>query len=334
MMRKLIICCDGTWNEPDQEDRGKRKPTNIVKIARAIKPVDSSGLSQIVFYDKGVGTGSLFDKVTGGVTGEGLEENVIDAYRFFVYNYEPGDEVFIFGFSRGAYTARSLTGLVDKCGVLPKTNAFYMPEAFAIYRAKEDASEFKTTQNCRSMKIRFLGVFDTVGARGVPLDLFESTNEERFGFHDVGLSACVENAFHALAIDEQRKPFTPSLWDKKVESHQTMEQRWFAGVHTNIGGGYDNDGLANCPLHWIVDAAAQRGLEFDTHFLGFYKPFPLDEIRDSMTLYYRVLGKHIREIGKTIDGNEKIDPSVTKRKNAPKDDFPHRDGPYRPSNVL
>ena len=332
-MRRLILCLDGTWNEPDQEDRGKRKPSNIVKIARSVLPISSDSTNQYVFYDKGVGTGSLYDKITGGVTGEGLEENVLDAYRALVYNYVPSDEVYIFGFSRGAYTARSVTGLLSRCGLLPKKNAFFMPEAFGLYRAREDAIEFRKSFECVDIKIRFLGVFDTVGARGIPLDLFEEANERRYGFHDMDLAPSVESAYHALAIDEQRKPFAPSIWEKTVSPDQIMEQRWFSGVHTNIGGGYDNDGLANCALHWIVSHAKQAGLEVDNTYLSFYRPFALDEIRDSMTTYYRVLGRNVRRVRMGVASNESVDESVFTRIRASENEFPHRDGPYRPKNI-
>lgn len=340
-MRRIVICCDGTWNEPDQADRDKRKPTNITKIARAVLPVmssDSEGetksVSQIVFYDQGVGTGSFYDKITGGIVGDGLEENILDAYRFLAHNYHTGDEVYVFGFSRGAYTARSLTGLIQKCGLLPNRKVFFIPEAFEHYKDRdEDGMDFREKHECTHVDIEFLGVFDTVGARGIPLDIADNINDEYFGFHDVKLSPNVKNAYHALAIDEQRKPFAPTLWGSELESDQKMEPRWFAGVHTNIGGGYTNDGLANCALNWMVDKAKECGLEFDQRFINFYRSFSLDEIRDSMTFYYRMLGRNIREIGKMENGNEVVDPSVKERIEASPSDFPHEDGPYSPKNV-
>ena len=119
-MKRLIICCDGTWNKPDQMDRGVMRPTNVVKIARMIMTQARDGTAQQVYYDKGVGTGDVIDKLFGGAFGVGLKHNVIEAYNFLSRHYEAGDEVWLFGFSRGAYTVRRVVGMVRKCGVLPR----------------------------------------------------------------------------------------------------------------------------------------------------------------------------------------------------------------------
>ena len=122
-MRRLIVCCDGTWNTPDHVDRGVPAPTNVVKMARAVVPVGPDGTTQIVYYHAGVGTEDIFDKVTGGAFGIGLSGRVRDAYLFLVHNYHEGDELYFFGFSRGAYTARSTVGMVRKVGILNKEHA-------------------------------------------------------------------------------------------------------------------------------------------------------------------------------------------------------------------
>lgn len=311
-MRRIILCCDGTWNHPDQKGRGDgpNKPSNIVKIARSILPVDSMGTTQVVYYQRGVGTGNIVDKFVGGIAGDGLDKNIIDCYRFLVNNYQEGDQVFIFGFSRGAYTARSLTGLLNYVGLLPKNQSYFTPLAYEHYRNRDlDIEKFKAINRSRNIVVKFIGVFDTVGSRGIPLKLFQRRNKRKHGFHDTSLSQIVESAYHALAVDEQRKPFKPTLWDETLLSHQTMEQRWFSGVHTNVGGGYPDDGLANCALHWILDAATQLGLIIDREFINKYAPHAPDTLYDSMTFVYRILGRHMRKIRlselQTLDGSVK-----------------------------
>jgi uncharacterized protein (DUF2235 family) len=261
------VCCDGTWNTPEKDN-----VTNVVAVARAIKPVDDQGNHQVVFYDWGVGTGNVVDRIQGGMTGKGLERNIRDGYRFLIHNYVPGDQIYLFGFSRGAYTVRSLVGLIRNCGLLRKEHSDKIPDAFDIYRSTErsmkpDASRPKVFVNAygRRVKIRFLGVWDTVGALGIP---FKSRKKrDRHEFHDTQISSIVEHAYHALAIDERRKPFEPTVWKTKPGRKNTR-QVWFAGVHTDVGGGYaDDHGLADVALEWMVERAEQRGLAFDREIL-------------------------------------------------------------------
>lgn len=327
-MKRIVLCTDGTWNTPDQEDRGKRKPTNVVKVARSILPNSDDGISQIVFYSDGVGTNWGLDRIAGGGFGLGLSANIVDAYQFLVNNFVVDDEIYLFGFSRGAYTARSLAGLINTIGILPKDHAYYTPDAYSLYRDQvpEDvAANFRTNHKAISTQIKFVGVWDTVGALGIPVGLFERFNR-RYSFHEVGLTPNIENAFHALSIDEQRKPFAPSLWQKKKDSQQILEQVWFAGVHSNIGGGYSKDGLANISLHWMKDKAKSCDLQFDEDFLRYYRPWMGDELRDSMSFKYKIFGKHLRPIGVTDHANESIHDTVKARMKHLKY--------YRPKNVM
>lgn len=325
-MKRIAICCDGTWNKPDQSDRGKRKPSNVVKMVRGIKPLADDGTVQVVYYQIGVGTGRGADKWLGGGTGLGLSENIIESYEFLSNNYVPGDQVFLFGFSRGAYTARSLVGLIDTAGLLPKNEIFFMKEAYELYRSHREveneaeeeefqqrAMQFREDHQSEPIPIQFLGVWDTVGALGIPIGFFSGLNK-RYAFHEVGLSPSVIGAYHALAIDERRKAFKPALWSPDVPRPiDNFEQRWFAGVHSNIGGGYDNDGLANIGLHWLKDKAADLELECDEKFLSHYRPFYMDELRNTMKGKYRFLGKYDRPIGEATNGNETVDPTAIRR---------------------
>lgn len=325
-MKRIVICADGTWNRPDQEDRGHRKPTNVVKIARAVLPFDSKGVSQLTYYHNGVGTNWGLDKIAGGGFGLGLSANIVDAYSFIALNYVEGDDIFLVGFSRGAYTVRSLAGLLHEIGILPKNHAFYTPEAYALYRRNADEAErnqFREDHNCFPGIVKYIGVWDTVGALGVPIGLFKSFNS-RYQFHEIGLTENILHAYHALAIDERRRPFSPSLWEVEPESNQVLQQVWFPGVHSNIGGGYSKDGLANGALHWIKGTSRLHGLELDGAYLGYYRPYSEHELRKSLSLMYRLLVPKWRTIGggKT---NETIHISAIERW--------EKDSDYRPRNL-
>jgi uncharacterized protein (DUF2235 family) len=323
-MKRIVICTDGTWNKPDQQHDGKRTPSNVVKMARAVLPVGADGTIQVTYYDSGVGTGTITDKVVGGVTGKGLSDNVVQAYRFLSHNYVPGDEIFLFGFSRGAYTARSIAGLINRIGVLPKKNIFFMNEAYELYKGRDNQNKvdaFRSQQESQHAEVKFIGVWDTVGALGIPTRFLGMLTRRKYTFHDVSLSSCVKNGYQALAIDERRKPFKPSLWKGSVTPDQRIEQRWFAGVHTNIGGGYDDGGLSNIALHWIKDKAVEHNLDIDKQYLGFFRPHHIDTLYDSKKWYY--IGSHVRELFTT--SSEAVDESVCKRIKDVDD--------YKPENV-
>src|SRR5438876_7463074 len=178
MAKSLVLCCDGTW---DSADQGKDKTTgelcvsNVLKIAVRLKKRTAAGALQIVYYDQGVGTGNILDKIGGGAFGDGLEANINDVYRFLIANYEPGDAVFLFGFSRGAYTARSIAGMIRRCGILRRENVRQYPEAKALYRKGVVATSDEATTFRKSFAIedetpvRCIGVWDTVGALGLPI---------------------------------------------------------------------------------------------------------------------------------------------------------------------
>lgn len=274
-MRRLVICFDGTWNTPDS---GKN-PTNVVKILRAI-PAQANGTSQIVFYDKGVGTGDIVDRWRGGLAGAGLMENVVDGYRFLGNNYDPGDQIFIFGFSRGAYTARSFAGFVALAGILrPGVLGRDLREALTIYKTvglgtdeKRRRVDALNLDRHTDVRIACIGVWDTVGSLGVPGDIGREI-VKKYSFHNVNISPLVDVALHAIAIDEKRGPFPPAIWTrekgKPLPAGQTVEQVWFAGVHSNVGGSYADAGLSDTALDWMIKRAhALAGLDFDSQYIG------------------------------------------------------------------
>lgn len=295
-MKRLIVCCDGTWNTPES-----KYVTNVVHIARAIQPVTKDGTQQIVFYDWGVGTDGTLDSIGGGALGEGIDKNIKDAYRFLVHNFEPDDELWFFGFSRGAYTVRSCIGLLRNSWLLHKAKAGLIDKAYHIYRTKwhadaENAQLFREP-NGRAVSIKFLGAWDTVGALGIPLKIFRPFNPKRYLFHDTSISSTVENAYQALAIDERRKPFAPTIWKTK-SSRERTEQCWFTGVHNDIGGGYREAGLANIALKWIVDKSSMSGLELNQTYLDtVYSDNNESKLHSSFKLPYSLLGSQRRPIG-------------------------------------
>ena len=289
--KRLIVCCDGTWNRLDAPN-----PTNVVRTAEAALPEDGNGIEQIVFYDEGVGSGEgrtkLLDKIIGGAFGAGLEKNIEDAYRFLVFNYddsgEEPDEIFVFGFSRGAYTARSLCGLIERCGIAHRSHARMSSQALRLYRNRghvfgpADYRQF-IADHGRPADITFLGVWDTVGARGLPRRFaLSALVNHRHRFHNVQLGQRVRRTCHAIAVDERRSAFEVTPFETVSEEQaKTVEQLWFPGDHGCVGGGKKNKeskGLYDGAFRWMMEQAMDAGLAMDPRALAppTCNPNPLD----------------------------------------------------------
>jgi uncharacterized protein (DUF2235 family) len=323
--QRLIVCCDGTWN-----DAASR--THIRWIYDNCRREDAATLAQIPEYIAGVGT-MPGEKILGGAIGTGLSHNVRDAYRFVQRNWKPGDEVFVFGFSRGAYTARSLCGFIRLVGWLDDpswVNPGYLwyrlsrtsPDSFSGHAFVAPLGKLVSQRTRGQIEVTFLGVFDTVGSLGIPFrgkdlsaDLHVTsmlTNvglgslvdaadrlETRLrlpleGFHDTALNDHVKIACQALAIDEQRGPFLPTLWTK-APATSTVEQAWFAGVHGDVGGVYHDgprgDRLAVIPLLWVLERAMAAGLEL--------KPEAVEDLRrqiDPLAPQHDSLTRHWKDL--------------------------------------
>jgi len=336
MNKRIIICCDGTWNSP-----GKNY-TNVVKLVRAITPVDHEGRHQVVFYDHGVGTNGYMDRILGGAFGIGVKRNVLDSYRFLVHNYQPGDDLYLFGFSRGAYTARALSGMLHAVGLIEKSQLDTLKSLYRYYRTPPKNRPKRGYENNLRPDIKMIGVWDTVGALGVPTPGLRRLTRRFVGFYNTQLSPEVKNARHALAIDEQRGPFKPDLWTGQLLSDQSVRQEWFAGVHSDIGGGYKEQGLSDVALQWMIGEAQSLDLSFDQDMLSdpkFINPDFTAPIHDSYRLGYRLLERlrvkrHVRPVCPKTDEklpteerpiNESIHESVGKKM---------RDVPtYHPTNV-
>jgi uncharacterized protein (DUF2235 family) len=338
-MKRIVIFCDGTWNTPDKSENGKPCQTNVVKLAKALRLVSDDGTEQKLYYDIGIGAeGSRIKRMFDGATGSGISENILQAYRFIIQNYVPGDELFFFGFSRGAFTVRSIAGLIRNSGILQLKYIDKTEQAYNLYRSRypsvhprsEEAILFRKSFAIEdSTTIKFIGVWDTVGALGNPLrlrgkGLFARSSE----FHDTGISSKIENAYHALAIDEKRTNFGATLWYQKpfVEG-QKLEQMWFPGVHSDVGGGYANTALSDIPLQWMKEKAEGCKLSFDKLVLN---PNLMGDRHESMNWFFGLKGKLFRPIavpdpekGETY---ESVHPSAIERYK--------RNKAYRPKNLV
>lgn len=243
-----------------------------MKLARAVKP-DPPGNKQHVFYDWGLG--SYHDRFIAGATGNGIHKNIVDGYRYIVQNYSPNDRIYLFGFSRGAYTVRALCGLINNCGILEREHAPLIELAWRIYKRKSSlfhpdgakAVDFRTKYSHESREVNFIGVWDTVGALGIPFSVlgFCDAKDE---FYDTKMGSNVQVARHALAIDERRRDFAPTVWTPR--KGVDLKQVWFSGVHSDIGGGYSPSRktgalVSDITLKWMLDQATASGLVFEQH---------------------------------------------------------------------
>jgi uncharacterized protein (DUF2235 family) len=327
--RNIVLCFDGTWNSDD-----RASPTNVVKTFQALPGSTAAGTRQIRYYDRGVGTGR-FDRVRGGVVGLGLARNVELAYVWLSSNYRPGDRLFLFGYSRGAYTARSLAGLIGLCGVPDPERcaaagqpvALVAHRGMAIYRqrrgtgraegAERHIEEFarggaaagrRPTGDDAPWAVHFIGVWDTVGALGVPVTWLNWIGARRHRFHDVRLDRHIRHACHAVAIDESRRPFAPTLWTNRPAPGQNVAQLWFPGVHSDVGGGRPATALSDRALLWMWARAHAAGLALRPEAVQGLAPDELGPQGNSMSLVYRLWGRHDRPIG---ERNEDGRPLVT-----------------------
>ena len=329
-MANIVVCADGTWNRPE-EDLAKDHPTNVLKLARGVSP-ESGGARQHVFYDWGLG--SYHDGAVAGAIGRGIHKNIVDGYRYIVHNYAPGDRIFLFGFSRGAYTVRALCGLIHNCGIVRRADARLITRAWRMYRSPgrgnhpggDAATAFREAHSHPSRDVHFVGVWDTVGALGIPfslMGLFDGNDE----FYDNRMGANVRTARHALAIDERRADFEPTVWQPRPGVD--LEQVWFAGCHADVGGGYppDDDGarIGDVALGWMLREADRAGLGVEEHLRG-----GLTDGTQARIHRFRVKAFRLRPAQDRVldvpDIETRVHPSV-------RDRF-ERDGGYRPKKLV
>ncbi|MEZ5834739.1 MAG: DUF2235 domain-containing protein [Geminicoccaceae bacterium] len=370
-MSKLLVCCDGTWND-------ERDETHVWRIATVAKADPDIIDSSRVHYDSGVGTDDpkdtdngqgvlrwLADWIGGGAFGKGISKNIVEAYEFIVDRYEPGDEIYMIGFSRGAFTVRSLAGLMGQCGLAARNSGpAVCKTAYEAYRYRDDEAMGKDLLKTwnesadgkaarREVPIAFLGVFDTVGALGIPIGILQRGDEllnprRKVQFHDTRLGKSVLHAAQALAVDEHRGPFVPTLWTGGERfPGQKIRQVWFSGVHSDVGGGYPEKELAGIPLAWMLGEMAEAGLDL-RHAIpesGDYR----GEMHDSMSAAYKLadllppMRSRVRPIGAKrppdADGKpvavpgEALNWSIQERILAGPVISGRRKGDYRPVNI-
>ncbi len=316
MSKNIVIFSDGTGQEG-----GKKENTNVYKL---FNMVEDRTLEQVAFYDRGLGTG--WRKISGNVAGMGISKNIQECYEFIFENFQAGDQIYLFGFSRGAATIRSLSGFIDMFGILPKSRPELIKRAWDIYkdkndeRRKEKAADFIERHHTMWTRIRFLGVWDTVAALGLPGKFMDVVldNLPRFQhkFHNFRLSPSVENACQALAIDDERKIFHPLIWDPDKLDYQTIKQVWFCGVHTDVGGGYEDQGLSDIALEWMIQQAVGFGLKiYPKHKVEIQQNIngEMHDARDSF-IKKRLYKKEVRSWNSETHGKPVIHESVLQRK--------------------
>lgn len=282
MKKRIVLFFDGTRNVA-------RSGTNVSRLYEKVNRMEkgADGVIQKAFYMEGVGT-RMSDFFTGAAFGRGVSRNVRDGYEKLRSEFLPGDEIWLFGFSRGAFTARSLAGFIAQYGVLPDGASLNVAQLYADYREikqsrpiyyintldSRERTEFENTlvRESQVTRIRFTGVWDTVGTIGLPWGNIKRISASENRFFELDPRAVYDECYQALAVDEQRPHYKPILWKSFVPginrpenpdwpSTPKFEQRWFVGAHSNVGGGYRNPSdLFKVSLKWMEDKAAASGL--------------------------------------------------------------------------
>lgn len=363
--KRLFVCCDGTWNCPAQREFGLLAPTNVVKFSNTVQQGVCGDVEQRVYYHPGVGSSDRFwDRVLGGAFGTGLGRNIKSAYKWLCDNYSTGDEIFIVGFSRGAFTARSLVGMLSHAGLIGRARWDQVDAAFLHYQARKSTTEIRSAQQrfeqFRAVQsqntdaastphlrppIQFLGVWDTVGTMGIPQASLMQRMLEKWWpqrsnrFHDLTLSSLVRCARHALGIDEQRQPFNVSLWESEPSEHQSIEQVWFPGIHSDVGGGFITAGLSDTALRWMLVEAEKQGAVLNPHMLAQLRQDDCHApMHDAMTAIYNLVGARPRSLPALVEKDtlpaaaygQRVHESALQRIGVP----PMSDAPYRPTLLL
>lgn len=304
-MKRLVVCCDGTW-----QNLASNYPSNVVKLSQSVKRIASDNIPQIVFY--GAGIGSENNKILGGATGLGIDQSIQDAYKFLCLNYVDGDEVYPFGFSRGAYTVRSLAGMIYCSGLLSRQYITRVPQAYELYRNRnikpgdKEAGKYRkdyAKNKGNPVNITLLGCFDTVGALGIPVlplfKIFSPILHSRYKFYDTTLNKYIKNALHAMAIDEIRAIFDVTRMTQNPDApNQRLIEKWFPGEHGCVGGGTkENAPLSDGALKWMIESikGLNLGLEFDLDLTNI-DPKSTVNFTNNPGIY-KLVGTKLRNVG-------------------------------------
>jgi uncharacterized protein (DUF2235 family) len=330
MSKNIVVFIDGTWNHA-----GADNVTNVHKLYQRAKA--HAGPEQLILYLEGVGTGGesyhgrpewsrkaglpvesdsvlarCVRKGTGGLFGLGVAHRIKQAYSFLVDNYLPGDHIFLFGFSRGAFAIRSLAGFIDEVGLLLREHIGEVQHAYRLYESKSLRRREKLAGKLQRLTgfakpeleqqtvlpVHLIGVWDTVGALGVfarqcSMPIFNT------GYHNTRVPSNVSHARHALALHELRGKFEPLLWDE-CASGQSLLQVWFAGAHADVGGGYKETSLSDIALKWMADEAEHVGLKLLAPAASTVSDIPADAVHNTISGWFALFTPSIRQFVRTI----------------------------------
>lgn len=352
MMRRLVLLCDGTWSKPESH-------TNVERLWRLIPAQDATGVPQLANYLPGVGVKPGIGHWLGGAFGYGFADTIKDGYRWLCDTWQAGDSLYLIGYSRGAYTARSLGGMIRKCGLWRRAGRAAIDRrdvaaAYTFYRDAtvkpgDPAAVAFRAEHAEETGIHYMGVWETVGRLGIPdVAAWFPFARARYRFHDTELSRIVQCAYQALALDEHRADFGPTLWTRnpatlapgesptiKKREQIEIEQRWFIGAHADVGGGYAHDGAGRAPdplpdlsLAWLQRKAMDCGLVFAAPFVPVadaWTGVPRNSYREFLSGLYRWFSRPVdRVVSSSV--NETVDDSVWQRWQA--------DPTYRPPSLL
>ena len=331
-MKKLIVCVDGTWNSPSMEDNGEPAPTNVFKFYRAL---EDGCDDQCAYYHTGIGTekgrvGNILDGAFGG----SLEDHIRDVYLWLAERYEEEDQIFLLGFSRGAFTVRCVASMLKRPGLVVlgsdkrlQAKREAVGRAYEAYADRDQEAEVHLPDDefhddGEAVPVQFLGVWDTVGALGIP-DELEFTNllfdrKDRWEFHDTVLGENVKTARHAMALDEIRASFTVSRWDPSsfAGKDKDVKEKWFPGVHGDIGGGYQDSSLADLALEWMIDEAEQAGVRFRNNVREQVQGCPLGVMHQSYKGVFAAFRSRPRRAPMVVGSEPSLDQSVIERQQA------------------
>lgn len=274
MSKRILFCADGTWSTTENDASSfDTTNTNVRKMYRAALQTHD----QITIYDTGVGCDNrIMQSLRGGAVGAGINDKIKEGYTQIAKVFKPGDDIFLFGWSRGAYTVRSLASMIYDVG-FPTNSSIdskMVDELFFVYRNPSQRASLLTDlekkYGLHKTNIKFVGVLDTVGSLGAPA-IKGGVSEPRYGFLDTNLNPNILNAYQAIAIDECRQQFPITMWIEPSPpiKGQVLEQIWFAGCHDDVGGGFPEKepGLSQIPLKWMADKASDLGLKIDPALL-------------------------------------------------------------------
>ncbi len=352
-MRNLYVCFDGTWNTPDQKVGEIVCPTNVRKFFNALAATET-----MKFYHPGVGTeGGRIKKLVDGAFGSSIDDHIVNGYHWLCRNYLPSDRIFIIGFSRGAYSARSLAGMIGQCSGLLRLYDKGDEEQWRIvkdayqnrYRLRNQQWGMEVDrlqdQDGSDVGVYFVGAWDTVGALGVPDDAELANMLDRpseYRFHDVALGKHVRHARHAVAMNEVRSSFAPTLWvdennnpfsEKDFGDGRTVKQKWFSGVHADVGGGYLETGLSDVALQWMIEEASSLGAHFEVSMLKQIAPNPNGYMHDSYSGVFEMFRSQPRSTPAVVQesvNDGRLHASVLDRHRTP----PISQAPYRGTRLL